>query len=374
MPLTVTVILPCLDEAKTIEHCVTEALSGLDAAGREGEVLVVDNGSNDGSRELAEAAGARVVREARRGYGSALSRGVREAKGEIVVFSDADGSYVFDNLAPLLDGVDAGADLMMGTRLKGTVEAGAMPWSHRHIGTPVLTFLVNLLFRTKISDINCGQRAFLTSSARKLDLRATGMEFASENIIKSALAGFEIREVPIVLRKDLRDRAPHLRTWRDGWRHLRFILLFAPNMVLIAPGLALFLVGAALGAPIFLGDPGLPPAAAYSASALVLLGAQFITVGVIAKTWYHVEGFYKRPYLDTMFRFFNLEMGLVAGSGLILIGLIAGWPLVDAWRFDATPDPAGAMASLTFLVLGLQTITASIILSVLGIRKRASGP
>ncbi len=373
MPLTVTVVLPCLDEAKTIEHCVTEALSGLDAAGREGEVLVVDNGSTDGSRELAEAAGARVVREARRGYGSALSRGVREAKGEIVVFSDADGSYVFDNLAPLLDGVDAGADLMMGTRLKGTVEPGAMPWSHEHIGTPVLTFLVNLLFRTKISDINCGQRAFLTSSERKLDLRATGMEFASENIIKSALAGFEIREVPIVLHKDLRDRAPHLRTWRDGWRHLRFILLFAPNMVLIAPGLALFLVGAALGAPIFLGDPGLPPAAAYSASALVLLGAQFITVGVIAKTWYHVEGFYKRPYLDKMFRFFSLEMGLIAGFGLILIGLIAGWPLLDAWRFGVAPDPAGALASLTFLVLGLHVITASIILSVLGIRKRSSG-
>jgi glycosyltransferase involved in cell wall biosynthesis len=359
-----------LNEERTVVGCVEEARRGVAALGHEAEILVVDNGSTDDSVELATAAGARVIPERRQGYGSALGRGIRESTGDVVVLGDADGSYRFDDLGPLVEAVQGGADLVMGSRLRGEMEAGAMPWLHRHLGTPVLTFLVNRLFGTRISDINCGQRALRGDKARALDLRAAGMEFASEMVIKAALAGFRIEERPVRFRKDRRDRPPHLRTWRDGWRHLRFILLFAPNTVLIAPGLALLLVGAALGAPAFLGHAKFGGAAAFGAAALVLLGAQLVYVGLLVKTWYHVEGFHHRPYLDRVFRYVGFELGLVLGLGLFAIGLVAGIPLLFAWREGVDVDPARVAAALTFLVLGMQGITGSMLMSVLGIRRR----
>ncbi|MGH7163857.1 MAG: glycosyltransferase family 2 protein, partial [Planctomycetota bacterium] len=236
---SVSVILPCLDEERTVAACVLEARQGIQALDREGEVLVVDNGSTDGSVRMAEAAGARVVIERRRGYGAALHHGIREARGEILLLGDADGSYDFEHLAPLVDAVEKGADLVVGSRLRGRMEPGAMPWVHRRVGTPLLTFLVNRLFGTRLSDVNGGQRALRAEAARRLDLRAAGMEFASEMVIKAALARMRVAEVPVEYRKDARGRPSHLRRWRDGWRHLRFILLFAPNVVLVAPGVAL---------------------------------------------------------------------------------------------------------------------------------------
>jgi glycosyltransferase involved in cell wall biosynthesis len=365
-----TVVLPCLDEEKTVGACVLEARRGLEALGAEPEVLVVDNGSSDATARVAAEAGARVVPERRRGYGNALWRGIREARGEVVILGDADGSYRFDELEPLVAAVEAGADLVMGSRRRGSIEPGAMPWLHRRVGTPVLTTLVNLLFGTRISDVNCGQRALRAAAAKRLQLRAGGMEFASEMVIKAALAGLTVAEVPVDFRRDRRGRPPHLRTWRDGWRHLRFILLFAPNLVLLAPGAAFLAVGAFLAAPSFLGRPGFGGAAAFSGAALVVLGAQLIQVGLIVKTWYHVEGFYRRPYLERLFRYLGFEVGLVLGLGLLAVGAIVGFPLLLAWRRGVGVEPGRVAAALTFLVLGAQVVGSSVILSVLGIRRR----
>lgn len=373
--MKVSVVLPCLDEERTIGDCIAEARAGIEALGHEAEIVVVDNGSTDGSARLAEAHGARVIKEKRRGYGSALGRGIRAATGDVVVMGDADRSYRFDEktLGSLLWALAGGADFAMGSRLRGTIEDGAMPWLHRRLGTPVLTFLVNRFFRTRISDVNCGQRALKAGAAKSLDLRAAGMEFASEMVIKAALARLVIADVPIDFYRDRRDRAPHLRTWRDGWRHLRFILLFAPNIVLICPGIALLAVGAALGGPAFLGRDGFGGAAAFGGAALVLLGAQLMQVGLLVKTWYHVEGFYPRPYLDRLFRFIGLEVGLLFGAGLVGVGAVVGIPLLVAWRADVPVAEGRVAAALTFLVLGMQIVASSILLSVLGIRKRRPG-
>jgi glycosyltransferase involved in cell wall biosynthesis len=366
----ISVVLPCLDEAGTVGACVDEARRGIEALGAEAEVVVVDNGSRDGSGGAAGAAGARVVEERRKGYGNALWRGIREATGDVVILGDADGSYRFDALGPLVEALDAGADLVMGSRLRGRIEAGAMPWLHRRLGTPVLTGLVNLLFRTRISDVNCGQRALRASAVPRLQLRAGGMEFASEMVIKAALAGLRIAEVPVDFRRDRRGRPPHLRTWRDGWRHLRFLLLFAPNLVLLAPGLAFLLFGAFLAGPMLLGSPARGAGRPFAGAALVLLGAQLVQVGLIVKTWYHVEGFYRRPYLDRLFRYVGFEAGILLGVGLFAVGVVVGVPLVSAWRGGVPPDPGRIAASLTFLVLGAQVVASSVILSVLGIRRR----
>jgi glycosyltransferase involved in cell wall biosynthesis len=367
------VVLPCLNEELTVAGCIAEARGGIEALGHEREILVVDNGSTDRTAQVAEAAGARVILETRPGYGSALDRGIREATGDFIVLGDADGSYRFDDLGPLLDPLEQGADLVLGSRLRGRIEPGSMPALHRYLGTPVLTLIVNLIFRLKISDVNCGQRALTPAAARALNLRAAGMEFASEMIIKAALAGLKIEEVPVDLRRDRRARPPHLRTWRDGWRHLRFILLFAPNLMLIAPGLALGAVGLVLGGPAFLGRPGFGAAAAFTGAALVLVGAQLIQVGILVKTWYHVEGFYPRPYLDRLFRYLGFEVGLILGLGLFAVGVVLGVPLLLAWSRGVTVDPSypsRVAASLMFLVLGMQVVAGSVILSVLGIRKR----
>ncbi len=350
--------------------CVREALGGIRGLGREGEVLVVDNGSKDGSVTAAGEAGARVLLERRIGYGSALARGIREAKGDVVVLGDADGSYRFDDLAPLVAAVDRGADLVLGSRLKGTIEPGAMPWLNRYLGTPVLTLMVRLLFGARVSDVNCGQRALSRRAARTLRLRSASMESASEMVIKAALAGLAIAEVPIRFFKDRRGRPPHLRRWRDGWRHLRFILLFAPNVVLIAPGLALFAVGAVLGAPAFAGHPHVTAAAGFSASVLLLVGAQLLQVGFLAKVWYHVEGFYRRPSLEKVFRYVTLELGILFGLGLVAVGVIVGLPLLSSWREGIRPDATRAAVSLTYMVLGMQLVASSVILSVIGIRRR----
>jgi glycosyltransferase involved in cell wall biosynthesis len=357
------VVLPCLNEELTVPGCIAEARAGIEALGHEPEVLVVDNGSTDRTAQVAAAAGARVIPETRPGYGSALGRGIREATGDFIVLGDAD-------LGPLLAPLEQGADLVMGSRLRGRIEPGAMPALHRYLGTPVLTRIVNLIFRIKITDVNCGQRALTPAAARALDLRAAGMEFASEMIIKAALAGLKIEEVPVDLRRDRRERAPHLRTWRDGWRHLRFILLFAPNLMLVAPGLALGAVGLVLGGPAFVGQAGFGVAAAFAGAALVLVGAQLIQVGILVKTWYHVEGFYPRPYLDRLFRYLGFEVGLILGLGLFAVGVALGVPLLLAWSRRAPVDPTGIAPSLMFLVLGMQVVAGSVILSVLGIRKR----
>jgi len=369
---TVSIVLPCLNEEETLADCIAEARRGVEALGPDyqAEIVVVDNGSTDKTRDVAERAGAHVISERRRGYGSALGRGIKDATGEVVVTGDADGSYRFDRLGPLVEPVLAGADLVVGSRLKGRLEPGAMPWLHRRLGTPVLTFLVNRFFRTRISDVNCGQRALRRAAAQALDLRAAGMEFASEMVVKAALAGYRIEEVPVDFRRDRRGHPPHLRPWRDGWRHLRFLLLLAPNIVLVGPGLSLLAVGAVLGGPAWLGHPDFGGAAAFGGAALVLTGAQMVQVGVLVKTWYHVEGFYRRPYLERLFRYVGFEIGLLAGAGIVILGVIAGVPLLVAWHHELPVSSGRVAAALTFLVAGIQIIGTSVLMSVLGIRRR----
>src|ERR1700685_352099 len=242
-----TVVMPCLNEAETVATCVTKAMKFLADSGVSGEVVLADNGSTDGSQALAEEAGARVVPVSDKGYGNALMGGILAARGEYVIMGDAGDSYDFSNLMPFVTELRNGADLVMGNRFKGGIAPGAMPPLHRYLGTPVLSFIGRLFFRSNIGDFNCGLRGFRRDSGIALGLQATGMEFASEMIVKASLAKQKIAEVPTTLVKDGRSRSPHLNTWRDGWRHLRFLLLFSPGWLFFAPGLVLLLVGLGLG-------------------------------------------------------------------------------------------------------------------------------
>jgi len=225
----VSIILPCLNEAETVGACVAQAVQTLQRLGIRGEVVVIDNGSTDGSPQIAAQSGARVVHEAQRGYGSALMRGVEEARAPFIIMADADESYDLTDLERFVTGLRGGADLVMGTRLRGTIEPGAMPWLHRWIGNPLLSGLLKFLFRPGISDAHCGMRAFTKDAYRRMQLQTTGMEFASEMVIKAALGNMRITEIPITLHPDGRNRPPHLRSFRDGWRHLRFMMLFSPT-------------------------------------------------------------------------------------------------------------------------------------------------
>src|SRR5579875_127760 len=242
-----TVVMACLNEAETVATCVRKAVNFLAASGVDGEVLIADNGSTDGSQALAEQAGARVVDVAEKGYGNALMAGIAAARGEYVIMGDSDDSYDFTNLMPFVEALRQGADLVMGNRFKGGIAPGAMPPLHRYLGNPVLSFVGRLLFRSKIGDFHCGLRGFRRDSVLALGLQATGMEFASEMVVKATLAGQRVTEVPTTLSKDGRSRPPHLRSWRDGWRHLRFLLLFSPRWLFFLPGLALLVAGLVIG-------------------------------------------------------------------------------------------------------------------------------
>src|SRR5262245_54402961 len=282
-----TVLMPCLNEAATVARCVAKARGFLERAGVEGEVLVADNGSTDGSQALAERAGARVVRVAERGYGAALGAGIAAARGRYVIMGDADDSYDFSRLELFVAKLREGYPLVMGNRFKGGIRPGAMPKLHRYLGNPVLSFIGRLLFRTRVGDFHCGLRGFDRDAARGLDLRTTGMEFASELVVKAALAGWRIAEVPTVLHPDGRGRAPHLRTWRDGWRHLRFLLLFSPRWLFLYPGIALLALGALLTtllyfAPLRVAGAGLDIHTMLYASAGTLLGLQLCLFAIFA--------------------------------------------------------------------------------------------
>ena len=260
--MELTVVMPCLNEAETVATCVRKAIGFLAESGISGEVLVADNGSTDGSQRLATDAGARVVPISDKGYGNALMGGIVAARGKYVIMGDADDSYDFTNLMPFVNELRKGADLVMGNRFRGGIAPGAMPPLHKYLGNPVLSFIGRLFFRSKIGDFHCGLRGFSRDSVMALNLQATGMEFASEMVVKATLAGQRVTEVPTTLSKDGRSRPPHLRSWRDGWRHLRFLLLFSPRWLFLYPGLALLVVGSAVTtalyfSPLRIGGAGL---------------------------------------------------------------------------------------------------------------------
>nr|WP_240980145.1 glycosyltransferase family 2 protein [Ramlibacter agri] len=326
--------MPCLNEARTVAKCVEAARNFLRAAGVHGEVLVADNGSTDGSQALAEAAGARVVPVSERGYGAALIGGISEARGRYVIMGDADDSYDFSRLQAFVAKLREGADLVMGNRFRGGIEQGAMPFLHRYLGNPVLSFVGRLFFRTNIGDFHCGLRGFSRAAIQKLGLLTPGMEFASEMVAKAALAGLRIEEVPTTLRPDGRGRPPHLRTWRDGWRHLRFMFLFCPRWLFLYPGLALLLAGggAMLAGLTSAGATHLGIHSMLYAGAAVILGVQMLAFALLTKWLAVLAGMVAEPkWMERGSPLFSIENGLLSGLALFLAGLVWSLAITLDW-------------------------------------------
>jgi len=380
--LELTVVIPCLNEALTIAGCVREAMGALAASGITGEVVVADNGSTDGSQALATAEGARVVAIATKGYGNALRGGIAAARGKYIIMGDADGSYDFSHLPRFVARLRAGADLVMGNRFLGGIEPGAMPWKNRHIGNPLLSFVGRLFFGTPIGDFHCGLRAFSADAYRRMDLRTTGMELASEMVIKSVLFGLRVEEVPTVLRKDGRDRPPHLRPWRDGWRHLRFMLLFSPRWLFWYPGILLMTAGIILGAvlvqgPLPLGRVTLDVHTLLFAAVAVLIGFQAASFAVLSKFFTIRAGLRgAQAGFEDWFRHVTLESGLVSGSVLVAAGLALSLWAVSIWgghgfgRLQPAETLRWVIPGALCLVLGCQMILTSFFLGVLRLDTR----
>jgi hypothetical protein len=381
-----TVVIPCLNEAETVATCVDKAVRFIADNGIDGEVVVADNGSTDGSRKLAADAGARVVPIPDRGYGNALMGGIVAARGEYVIMGDADDSYDFTNLMPFVTKLREGYDLVMGNRFTGGIAPGAMPPLHRYLGTPVLSFIGRLFFRSNIGDFNCGLRGFRRDSAIALGLQATGMEFASEMIVKAALAKQKISEVPTTLAKDGRSRPPHLNTWRDGWRHLRFLLLFSPGWLFFAPGLVLLVVGLGLGAavatgPLTVGGVSFDVDTLVACGACVDIGFQAMLFWLFTRVYAGAEGFLPtEPAVKTLLGKLSLERGLLTGAAVGLAGLVGLIFSLTYWQGQAFGHLNYEHAlrlmvpSVTALVLSCQVILGTFFLSILGIKQTRHVP
>jgi glycosyltransferase involved in cell wall biosynthesis len=372
-----SILMPCLNEAETIEVCVRKAREFLRTRGLRGEVLVADNGSVDGSQALAERCGARVVPIPRRGYGAALIGGVRAARGTYVIMGDADDSYDFSALDPFLEKLRAGYELVMGNRFLGGIKPGAMPPLHRYLGNPVLTGIGRLFFSSPSGDFHCGLRGFRRDSILRLGLTSTGMEFASEMVVKSTLQGLRIAEVPTTLSPDGRSRPPHLRSWRDGWRHLRFLLLFSPAWLFFLPGLCLLLLGIAgmtwlLPEPRSAGSINLDVNTLVYTAAAIVCGFQAIAFYMFAKTYAIRSGLLPRDTLVTrLSEVLRLERGLMAGGIAVALGLALAAYAVGFWQIRSFGhlDPQQSLRivvpSVTLLILGLQIMFSSCMLSIL---------
>lgn len=358
--------------------CVKQALAGLQAAKVQGEVLVVDNGSTDASVEIATKQGARVVQAPVKGYGSALRRGLEQAHGEFIVMGDADGSHDFSELPHFVAKWREGYEFVVGNRFRGEIKSGAMAWHHRYIGTPILSGLLNLFFGAGVKDINCGMRGLTKELSRRLDLRTTGMEFASESLIKAAKLGAKITEVPITMWPDRRGRPPHLRTFHDGWRHLRFILLYAPNWLFLLPGALLVALGVGLvlwllPGPRIARGVGLDIHTMALAMMLALLGAHIISVGMFVKVFCHTERFSRhQPSLVKWLKRVQLEHGLLAGAAMVLAGFVGDAVIFSQWA-DSGFGKLQAVRTVFFcslsLFLGIEVLFSSVFLSMLGINR-----
>lgn len=379
MPATrpeLSVIMPCLNEADTIGECVTRARQAIDQLGIDAEVVVVDNGSTDGSPELAAAHGARVIHQPVRGYGSAYLKGLAETCSPYIIMADSDNTYDLSEIGRFLEPLRGGCDLVMGSRFKGTILPGAMPWLHRYLGNPVLTGLLNRLFHTHVSDAHCGLRGLTRAAAERMQLRTLGMEFASEMVIRAAQEKMQIAEVPITYYP--RVGQSKLRSLSDGWRHLRFMLLYSPTYLLLAPGavmwwLGMLIVLVLLPGPLPVGGHAYDIHFMILGASLALLGFQVFSLGLYARTYAITEHFDRRDtFLDWFWRHFSLEKGLIIGSVLFLIGLAVDGYILLQWitrDFGPLYEVRTAIAAMVLLVLGAQTIFASFFLSMLGIRR-----
>lgn len=374
--------MPCLNEAETLGVCIAKAQQALAQNGISGEVIVADNGSSDASVEIAERLGARVVQVPARGYGNALMGGIASAQGKFIVMGDADQSYDFAHIPRFVKKLREGADLVMGNRFTGGIQRNAMPPMHHYFGNPALTAIGRLFFHSPVGDFYCGMRGFRKSAYEKMSLRTTGMEFATEMVVKATLLKLQIAEVPTTLSPDGRSRPPHLRTWRDGWRTLRFFLLYSPRWLFLYPGLALMLVGTLAGLwllpePRTLGSVTVDVHTLLYAAAAVLLGFQSIAFAVFTKMFAVSEGLHPPdPLLDRLYPYITLEVGLVVGTMLTLAGLATSLYAVGTWGsrhfgpLDYSHTMRFVIPAVLFLSLGAQTIFASFFTSVLGMRRR----
>lgn len=362
-----TILMPCLNEAETIAACIVKATEFLHRAGVKGEVLIADNGSTDGSQEMAQKLGARIVTVDQRGYGAALLGGIAAARGQFIIMGDADDSYDFSALDPFVERLRQGDDLVMGNRFIGGIAPGAMPWLHRYVGNPILSLLGRVFFGIAVGDFHCGLRGFRADSIRRLGLRSTGMEFASEMVVRSALAGLRITEVPTTLRPDGRSRPPHLRTWRDGWRHLKFLLMFSPRWLYLIPGCCLIAAGILLGCLLALGPVGVGNVVLDLNTLLVVsffavAGVQIITFGVLSRYYANVAGFLPRsPRSDFLVRWVTTERLLPLSGVLFLFGTIGlayaswRWAELDFGNLTEPFIPRLVIVSLTAMLIGVQT-------------------
>lgn len=378
-----TILMPCLNEAATVGACVAKARGFLQRAAVDGEVLVADNGSSDDSVALAKEAGARVVAVSERGYGAALRAGIAAARGRYVIMGDADDSYDFSTLEPFLAALRAGHPLVMGNRFRGGIRPGAMPALHRYLGNPVLSSVGRLLFRAPVGDFHCGLRGFRRSAVQSLELRTNGMEFASELVVKAALAGWRIAEVPTTLHPDGRGRAPHLRSWRDGWRHLSFLLLFSPRWLFLYPGVLLVALGLVLTVTLYFGPlelfgAGLDIHSMLYASAAGLLGTQLCLFSLFARLSAQNAGLLPRSAaLVGLLKTLTLERGLLLGIGVALVGFL--WSAAAFWQWREAGfgalDPRLVMRqtipACTLMVLGMELSLAFFLLHLINWKERA---
>jgi len=380
--LELSVVMPCLDEGETLACCIEKAQQAMREHGIRGEVVVADNGSSDGSAEIARLLGARVVEVEQKGYGSALLGGISAARGRYVIMGDADGSYDFLQIPRFLEKLREGHDLVMGNRFQGGIEPGAMPALHRYLGNPILSGLGRLFFGSPCGDFHCGLRGFNRRAILRLNLRTTGMEFASEMVVKATLQGLSLGEVPTTLSPDGRQRPPHLRTWRDGWRHLRFLLMYSPRWLFLYPGCALMATGSVVSAWLLPGPRNLGPFTLdvhtlLFACVAILIGFQAVLFAVLSKVFAIGEGLLPPDArLQRLSRCVTLEWGLLVGAALIVGGLAGSAVAVRIWagRGFGALEPGETLRlvipAVVATALGCQVVLFSFFLSIVGLSRK----
>jgi glycosyltransferase involved in cell wall biosynthesis len=377
-----SIVMPCLNEAETLETCISKAKGFLQKSGMRGEIIIADNGSTDGSLRLAEKAKVSIVRVAQKGYGSALLGGIEAARGEFVIIGDADDSYDFSDLGGFVEALESGCDLVMGNRFKGGIRPGAMPFLHRYLGNPVLSWLARLFFKSDIGDFHCGLRGLRRDAILALNLQTTGMEFASEMIVKATMRGLKIKEVPTILYPDGRTRPPHLRTWSDGWRHLRFLLLYSPRWLFFYPGLALTVLGILISAfllpgPRAIGNVTLDINTLMYASLLTIVGVQAVLFSLFTTVFGVNAGLLPRdPLTEQFVQRIGLEKGILLSLGMILLGFASSVGALIYWsqnqfgEIDPTFSMRLVIPGAVLFTLGFQALFASFFLSILNTKLR----
>jgi glycosyltransferase involved in cell wall biosynthesis len=380
--MELTILMPCLNEAKTIGNCIQQAQKFLGDYKIQGEILIADNGSTDGSDQIAQTLGARIVKIKEKGYGNAIRGGITVARGKYIIIGDADESYDFYHLMPFLTKLREGNDLAMGNRFKGGIEPGAMPPLHQYLGNPILSGIGKLFFKTPINDFHCGLRGFSKESALKMDLHSSGMEFASEMVIKASLLKMNICEIPTTLSPDGRDRPPHLQTWRDGWRHLRFMLIYSPRWLFLYPGIFMMLIGLILStwtffSPITINSVEFDIHSLLYFNAIILIGFNMVLFSIQSRYYGHRVGLLpKSEKISKFVNHFTLERGLFLGIILIFLGFSMALWAFSIWaqsqfgNINPRSTMRIAIPSISIILMGTQTIFSSFFISILGIKTK----